>query len=107
MLNECRIDPNQAKEKEENENKFELKKNELDINLSEGNISGVRAIFDLISQEKIPLIFHNGIYDLLQVFSFFFFLRIAIISNFFRFIIFFLIKVIIKKYMNFKLKPQS
>jgi hypothetical protein len=41
------------------------------MNLQEGNnISGVRAIFDLITQEKIPLILHNGIYDILQVFKF-------------------------------------
>lgn len=33
----------------------------------EGPFCGLRAVFDLISKEKIPLVVHNGIYDILQV----------------------------------------
>lgn len=66
-----RIDPNQTSLiSVDQPNKQVSEQNEIKDN--EGNLSGLRVIFELLIQEKIPLIVHNGIYDILQVFFIFF-----------------------------------
>lgn len=42
-------------------------KNRENSKAMEGPFCGLRAVFDIIAKEKIPLIVHNGIYDILQV----------------------------------------